>query len=260
MTFLDKIIEEKKKELSVFKGKVKELGVGKNISPVRNFLSPFKKKGTCIIAEIKQASPSRGRICDNFNPVDIARIYEENGACALSVLTEKKFFMGDLSFIADIKKETALPVLRKDFIIDKTQIRQSRLAGADAILLIARILSKEELKDFVSLTFEEGMTPLVEVHDERDIEKALFSNAGLIGINNRDLETFKTDIGISLRLRQLIPDDRVVISESGIRQRRDIETLSEAGFKGFLIGESLMMEEGDGIGKKLRGLLALDTC
>lgn len=257
MTFLEKIVEEKKKELyGLTADIVREYKArAKDIPKPREFLRVFDGKGTKIIAEIKRASPSKGIICKDFNPVNIARIYEENGACALSIITERRFFKGNISYIASVKNKVSLPILRKDFILDEGQIWETLISGADAILLIARLLTEEELKGFVSLSKEIGLTPFVEVHDEKDIEKALLTDTPLIGVNNRDLTTFETDIGVSLRLKPLIPQDRLTISESGIKDRRDIETLEGKGFSGFLIGESLLRDSD--IGGRLRGFLGI---
>lgn len=220
--------------------------------PPRDFLGAFSSPGTSIIAELKKASPSRGVIRIDFDPVSIAGIYQANGARALSVLTEKKYFQGDLAYLSLVKNQVALPLLRKDFIVTEFQVWESRAAGADAILLIARALSLPLLDDLVSCTFEAGLEPLVEIHDEADCEKVLNTGARLIGVNNRDLTRFTTDIDVSLRLRPSIPADKTVISESGLKAREDILRLEQAGFNGFLIGESLLKEED--IGKKLRDL------
>lgn len=257
MTFLAQIIEEKRKELyGLTADIVREYKArAKDIPKPRGFVRALNGKGTKIIAEIKWASPSKGIICKDFNPVNIARIYQENGACALSILTERRFFKGNISHIGSVRNKVFLPILRKDFILDEGQIWETLISGADAILLIARLLTKEELEGFVALALEIGITPFVEVHGEKDLEKALSTDTPIIGVNNRDLTTFETDIGISLRLKPLIPDDRIAISESGIKDRRAIESLEKEGFQGFLIGESLL-REGD-IGKKLKGFLGV---
>ncbi|MFH1645400.1 MAG: indole-3-glycerol phosphate synthase TrpC [Candidatus Omnitrophota bacterium] len=206
-----------------------------------------------IIAEIKQASPSRGVIRKDFNPAKIAVAYQINGASAISVLTEEDYFKGRLDYIPVIKKVSSLPVLRKDFIIDEYQIYESALAGADAILLIASILSKEELHKFCRLAKKLHMDVLCEVHAEEDIEKALFSHADIIGINNRDLGTFKVSINTTQNLLNLIPENKVIVSESGIKNNSDLLFLKSLGVNAALIGEALM--EADDIGNKLREML-----
>ncbi len=254
-TILEQIIADRKND-------VKELLTRTTLSdikshaldtpPPRDFLGAFSSPGTSIIAELKKASPSRGVIRIDFDPVYIAGIYQANGARALSVLTEKKYFQGDLSYLSLLKNHVSLPLLRKDFIVTEFQVWESRAAGADAVLLIARALSRSLLRDLISCAFEAGLEPLVEIHDEADCEKVRDTDARLIGINNRDLTRFTTDIAVSLRLRPSIAADKTVISESGLRTRKDILQLELAGFDGFLIGESLLCEED--IGKKLQEL------
>ncbi|MBI2556701.1 MAG: indole-3-glycerol phosphate synthase TrpC, partial [Planctomycetes bacterium] len=215
------------------------------------------KSGTNIriIAEIKKASPSLGIIREDFNPVEIARIYETNGAAAISVLTDEKFFQGSLSYLTGVKKSVNLPVLRKDFIVDPYQIYEARSAGADAILLIAALLSWEEMQRYLDLASELGMECLVEVHSETELKMVLKTNARIIGINNRDLATFKTDLETTLRLKPMIPAEKIVVSESGIKSRVDVEKLMEEGVDAILVGETLM--KSDDISAKLRELLGL---
>ena len=259
MDFLTDIINEKRAEIEGLKKRSSREGFDLEETPEPlDFLGALDGDGTKIIAEIKKASPSRGVICRDFDPVRLATSYKECGASALSILTEKRFFQGEISYIGSVKRDVSLPVLRKDFILDEIQIWESLYAGADAILLIARILSADRLKELVSISLRLGLTPLVEVHDEEDLSKALSTDTRIIGVNNRDLKTFKTDIGVSKRLKPLIPDDRIAISESGISTRDDIELLEGIGFKGFLIGESLL-SSGD-TGKKLRELLGICAC
>ena len=213
-------------------------------------LTPIK-----IIAEVKKASPSRGVIRENFNPVEIAKIYEDNGASAISVLTEEKFFHGSLVYLNKIREATAIPLLCKDFIFDEYQILQARIFGADAFLLIAAILSNSELNNLLRIGEELGMETIVEVHNLDELRTVLHTGAGIIGINNRDLKTFKTDITTTIRLAEGLPENRIVVSESGIKTRKDILMLKESGVDAFLIGESLM-EEKD-IADKLTELLSL---
>ncbi len=195
-----------------------------------------------IIAEIKRASPSRGIIRQDFYPEEIARIYQKAGACAISVLTEEEFFLGNLELLSMIAGVVTIPILRKDFIIDKYQIYQSRAYGADTILLMSNILDEKKLKEFIEIARKIGMEPLVEVHTEEDLKKGLDCGAEIIGINNRDLNTFKVDISVTEKLIRYIPDDKIVISESGINSREDLIRLKSLGVDGFLIGEAFMRE------------------
>jgi len=209
-----------------------------------------------LIAEVKKASPSRGIICPDFNPVEIAQTYASNGAAAISVLTEAKYFQGSLNHLRDIRKALGnkrLPLLRKDFIYDPYQVYESRAYGADSLLLIVAILSSEQLEELLGLSHELGMSCLVEVHNEAELEIALNSGARIIGINNRDLTTFTVDLTTTKRLRPLIPQDRIVVSESGIKDRSDIEKLREWGVDAVLIGESLM--SAPNIANKMKELL-----
>jgi indole-3-glycerol phosphate synthase len=215
---------------------------------------PSEDETRCrVIAEIKKASPSKGVIRPDFDPVAIARTYEANGATALSVLTDAKYFQGQLSFLERIGGAVSLPLLRKDFIVDSYQIFESRLARADAILLIVAALSPSQLEEFLEIARDLGMAALVEVHTIDELELALPLQPSLIGINNRDLQTFQTDIHTTLQLLPLIPDDVVVVSESGINTGREIVRLWDKGVDAFLIGETLMRAADPGV--KLRELL-----
>jgi len=193
-----------------------------------------------FIAEVKKASPSAGIIREDFNYIDIAKEYESGGASAISVLTDKEFFKGDLKYLSEIKETVSLPALRKDFIIDPYQIYEARAAGADLVLLIARILNKEEINAFLALSRELGMECLVEVHDRDELEKVLETEASIIGINNRNLDTFETNLKTTLQLYHRIPEGKIVVSESGIKTREDVLVLEEAGIDAILIGETLM--------------------
>lgn len=208
---------------------------------------------TAIIAEVKKGSPSKGIIRADFDPIDIAMTYEAHGASCLSVLTDEKFFFGNLRFLGLIRERVGLPLLRKDFIIDPYQIYEARAAGADAVLLIAAVLDPGQITDLAGVARELSLDVLLEVHDEADLTKALASDCNLIGINNRNLRTFVTDLATTERLITGIPADRFVVSESGIYSRGDIDRLLSAGAGGFLIGESLMREED--MGAKLDELL-----
>ena len=193
-----------------------------------------------LIAEVKKASPSRGVLCPNFNPVELAKTYVQGGAVAISVLTDEKHFQGSTDHLTAIRKEVRLPLLRKDFTIDSYQVYESRACGADALLLIVAILSQEQLEEFLSLSHSLGLKCLVEVHSEDEMEQALLSGAEIIGINNRDLNTFTTDINTTRRLRPLIPPGRIVVSESGIKSRSDVEQLKDWGVNAVLVGEALV--------------------
>jgi indole-3-glycerol phosphate synthase len=208
---------------------------------------------TAIIAEVKKGSPSRGVIRPDFDPLEIAEIYQNNGATCLSVLTDEKFFLGHLRYLALIRETVSLPLLRKDFIIDPFQIYEARAAGADAILLIAACLGLSQLQDFHALAKELHLDVLLEVHDEAETETALKTDCTLIGVNNRNLHTFVTDLGTTARLARMMPVGRLLVAESGINERADIVRLKADGAKAFLVGESLMREED--IGAKLQELV-----
>lgn len=202
---------------------------------------------TRIIAEIKKASPSKGMLRPDLQPTDLARTYQEGGAAAISVLTERHFFLGALEFLTQIRGCCSLPLLRKDFILDPYQLYEARAYGADAALLIVALLQlcpqgapEEQLKELVALCAELGIEPLIEVHSLAELEVALLADSPLIGINNRNLTTFQTDLEVTLRLLREIPPGKLVISESGIQDRADILRLEEAGVTAFLIGETLV--------------------
>ncbi len=224
--------------------------------PPRGFLRALRGTAesgwTTIIAEVKKGSPSKGVIRSGFDPLAIAETYQENGATCLSVLTDERFFMGHLLYLGKIREVVNLPLLRKDFICDPYQIIEARVAGADAILLIAAMLETEQLIDFSQRAAELQLDVLLEVHDEQDLEKALATDCKLIGINNRNLRTFETDLATTERLLPSIPESCFVVSESGIVDRADVLRLQQAGASGFLVGESLMREEN--IGAKLKEL------
>ncbi len=212
----------------------------------------FSANETAIIAEVKKASPSKGIIRTDFDPLAIAGIYEHNGAACLSILTEEHFFMGSLAYLTTIRETVAIPLLRKDFIVDSYQIYEARKAGADAILLIAACLELSQLRDFHALSQELGLDVLLEVHDEWEMEVALQTDCTLVGVNNRNLRTFVTDLETTGRLARMLPPEHLLVAESGINNREDIERLMGDGAAAFLIGES-MMREAD-IGAKLREL------
>jgi indole-3-glycerol phosphate synthase len=227
-----------------------------NAPPVRDFRAALRSApAPALIAEIKKASPSKGIIREDFNPRAIAKTYAENGAACLSVLTDRKYFQGEIEYLPYIHEVAPLPLLRKDFIVDPWQIAESRAAWADAILLIVAALSPVDLRHLLKTTQESGMAALVEVHDRDEMEEAIDAGADLIGINNRDLHTFRTKISVTLDLLKDLPPDpnRLIISESGIFTRRDVEQLRDAGVHAILVGESLMREAD--IGAKMHELL-----
>ena len=257
---LEEIIKNKKEDverLKIYKDLdgLKEQ-ISQNFRPPRDFAAALAyrsgPKYIRIIAEVKKASPSKGVLKEVFMPGDIARTYEANGAAAVSVVTEEKYFKGRLDYLTTIKHNLKVPILRKDFIFDEYQVYESRAACADAILLIAAILEKEALKGLIELTEGLGMSALVEVHDEKDMEAALGAGARIIGVNNRDLKTFETDMNTTRRLAPFVPEDKILVSESGINTLEDILALRQEGVDAFLIGEALIKEEN--IGKKLKEL------
>jgi indole-3-glycerol phosphate synthase len=217
--------------------------------PFRQALQSQADAGTRIITEIKKASPSAGLIRADFDPVAIATTYARHGAAAISVLTDQQFFQGELAFLTAIRQQVRLPLLRKDFIIDPYQLYEARLYGADAILLIAAALDISRLKELAALSLELALEPLVEVHTAAELEKVLVCSCRIIGINNRDLHTFRTDVGTTLALLPQVPEGYLVVSESGLRDRATITALEARGVTAFLIGESLMREQD--IGAKL---------
>ncbi|MFC1908018.1 indole-3-glycerol phosphate synthase TrpC [Chloroflexota bacterium] len=208
-----------------------------------DFASALRGDHIRIIAEVKKASPSKGVIRPDFNPTEIAQTYASNGASAISVLTETIYFQGSLNYLKDIRNTLGnkrLPLLRKDFLSDPYQVYESRAYGADSLLLIVAILSSEKLEELLQLSHQLGMRCLVEVHNEAELKTALNSRAEIIGINNRDLTTFTVDITTTEHLRPLIPEDRIVVSESGIKSRNDIEKMGQLGVNAVLVGEFLL--------------------
>ncbi len=256
---LDQIVADKMLELEAMKRSLPlaELQrVALEQSLPLDFASALRSDGIKLIAEVKKASPSRGIICHDFNPVEIAQTYASNGASAISVLTEARYFQGSLNHLKDIRRTLGnkrLPLLRKDFIHDPYQVYESRAYGADSLLLIVAILTPGKLKELLGLSHELGMSCLVEVHNEAELEIALKSGARIIGINNRDLTTLIVDLSTTERLRPLIPSDRIVVSESGIKDRSDMDKLRNWGVDAVLIGESLM--SAPDIAAKMRELL-----
>lgn len=207
---------------------------------------------TAIIAEVKKGSPSKGVIRADFDPLAVAETYEANGATCLSILTDEHFFLGNLRYLPVIREAVRLPLLRKDFMFDPYQIYEARAYGADAVLLIAAMLELAQLRDFAALAAELQLDVLLEVHDEQEMEAALQTDCRLIGVNNRNLRTFVTDMETTVRLAKMLPPDRLLVAESGITTRDDVLALQDAGASAFLIGEAMMRAED--IGAKLREL------
>ena len=208
--------------------------------PKGKFKDNILNKDEAIIAEIKKASPSAGVIDEDFNPVKKALEYEAFGASALSILTEENFFMGSVNYLKEVKAITSLPILRKDFMIDEYQVYESKLIGADCILLIASILSDKQIEDFIYVAKKLDLDYLIEVHDENELKRVKHFDDALIGVNNRNLKTFEVDLNNSVRLRNLFKQKNIFIAESGIKTREDMNYLKQNNIKVFLIGESLM--------------------
>jgi indole-3-glycerol phosphate synthase len=288
MNILDEIVEQKKREVAQLPARLIAAGDLRDAMLVRgesrDFLAALRRATSgrsrgdeaqikniqletphvvsydsiALIAEVKKASPSMGVICPNFDPVRIAREYEAAGASCLSVLTDEKFFQGSLDYLRQIRAAVKIPLLRKDFIIDERQILEAIEWGADAILLIVAILTDEQLAKFHALAIEAGLAVLVEVHDEAELERALKISSALIGVNNRDLKTFKVDLATTERLaakmvNNSVPRSPLLVAESGIHTRADVERVQKCGAGAILVGESLV-KQGD-IGAKMRELL-----
>ena len=244
MNILDEIVAKTKSKLEEKKQGVslEELSSKIDFENLKetNFKKSLQNKTEAIIAEIKKASPSAGIISDNFDPVLKSKEYESFGASALSILTEEDYFLGNIQYLIDVKATTSLPILRKDFIVDEYQIYESKLIGADCILLIASILNDEELKNFSETADRLKLDYIIEVHDEEELQRAQhFSNA-IIGVNNRNLKTFDVDINNSVELKKIFEGENIFIAESGIKSKKDIEYLRQHNINVFLIGESLM--------------------
>jgi indole-3-glycerol phosphate synthase len=240
---LDKIVAQKREEVEQKKKAVAIACLQERIArqkPSLDFALALKSDHIRLIAEVKKASPSRGMLKPKFDPVGLAQTYAEGCAAAISVLTESNYFMGSIEHLEAIKEVVKLPLLRKDFIFDPYQVYESRAYGADALLLIAAILSQRQLKELISLSHSLGLKCLVEVHNEGELERAIISEAEIIGINNRDLNTFTVDINTTRRLRPLVPEEKIVVSESGIKSQRDIEKLGNWKVDAVLVGEALV--------------------
>ena len=243
---LDKIVAEKRREVEKSKRSQSMKSFEKRIASRKKTLSlasALRSKTIKLIAEVKKASPSKGVLKRDLKHIELAKTYAQNGATAISVLTEEKYFQGGLKYLEKIKKEVNIPVLRKDFIFDEYQIYESAYYGADALLLIAAIINQKQLGGLISLSRSLGMECLVEVHNEKELERALTCDADIIGINNRDLNTFNVNIDTTRKLCNLIPEEKIVVSESGIRNKNDVVKVRKWGVNAILVGESLVTSD-----------------
>ena len=253
-SILKKILDTKAREVAdrrTHRGLYEVMAAAQEQPPARGFAQRMRtvaEKGPAVIAEIKKASPSAGVIRPDFRPAEFAAGYEEAGAACLSVLTDVPYFQGSDEYLQAARAACALPVLRKDFLIDAWQVWESRLLGADCVLLIVAALSRGQLQDLEGVAREAGLDVLVEVHDEEELEAALATQAELVGVNNRDLHTFTTDLATSERLRPLLPAGRMLVAESGIHTRADVRRLQAADIRAFLVGEAFMRREHPGAG------------
>ena len=256
---LDEIIEKTKQDLEKRKKEYSVDWLGKSLAynpypprDVKPYLTATPQEPIRIIAEVKKASPSKGIIREDFDPLSIAQQYSKSGANAISVLTEPHYFKGDLEYLTGIRRYVETPLLRKDFIIDKYQIVEALVYGADFILLIAKALGKKELKELYDYALHLGLEVLVEIHDVEDLKKAIACGATIIGINHRNLETFEMDMNLCEKLIPMIPNGKIIVAESGVTDQETIKRLSEIGCDAFLIGEHFMRQ--DDIGAEVRKL------
>ena len=247
---LDNIIKKTKEDLEKRKVEYPLEWLGRSLAynpfvpkEVHSALKSTKENPYRIIAEIKKASPSKGVIRKEFDPIVIAQAYEQGGADSLSILTEPHFFQGDKEYLGMVRRYTSIPLLRKDFIVDKYQVIEALAFGADYILLIAKALSRKELKELLQYAHHVGLEVLVEIHDKTDLIKAIFSGANIIGINHRNLETFEMDMNLCEKLIPLIPNGKIIVAESGINSHERVQELSKIGVDAFLVGEHFMRQE-----------------
>jgi indole-3-glycerol phosphate synthase len=247
---LDDIIKKTKEDLEVREKEFTLDWLGRSLAfnarqprPVHEYLKSTEEEPYRIIAEVKKASPSKGVIREDFDPLAIAQAYERGGANAISVLTEPHFFQGSLDYLAGIRRYVGVPLLRKDFIVSKYQILEALVYGADFILLIAKALSRSDLKELLNYSRHLGMEPLVEIHDKADLTKAIFAGADIIGINHRNLETFEMDMELCHKLIPLIPNGKIIVAESGIYEHGQLEDMHKVGVDAFLVGESFMRQD-----------------
>jgi indole-3-glycerol phosphate synthase len=245
-TILDKIVATKRAEIERAKAAVPEREVAarmRDATPVKNFFAELASGPPIkLIAEVKKASPSAGVIRNDFDPVRIAKIYEAHGASCISVLTDESYFQGNLDYLRAVRAAVSLPVLRKDFVLDVYQVLEARAAGADAVLLIAECLDDCNLRKLFNAICDAGMTPLVELYEPENLQRVFDAGATLIGINNRNLHTFEVELEHTIRMRHRVPDECVLVGESGIQSHADVERLQNAGIDAILVGESLMRE------------------
>jgi indole-3-glycerol phosphate synthase len=245
-TILDQIVAAKRTEIKRLKASIPEAELRARLPdapPVRDFFTPLAATGPIkLIAEVKKASPSAGVIRANFDPVVIAKIYEAHGTTCISVLTDEPHFQGRLEYLTQIRAAAGIPLLRKDFILDEYQLVEARVAGADAVLLIAECLEDCNLRKLFNAACELGMTPLVELYDPENLQRVFDAGATLIGVNNRNLHTFEVDLAHTIELRNRVPGECVLVAESGIKTRADVERLEAAGVDAILVGESLTRE------------------
>jgi indole-3-glycerol phosphate synthase len=258
-TILDKIVATKRQEIAACRERTSVAELERRLAdapPVRDFFAAVASRGAIrLIAEVKKASPSAGIIRADFDPVAIARIYEAHGAACLSVLTDESYFQGRLEYLAAVRVAVGIPVLRKDFILDGYQLLEARAAGADAVLLIAECLDDCNLRKLHNEAIDLGMTPLVERYEPANLPRVIAAGASLVGVNNRNLHTFEVSLDHTLRLRDAIPDECALVSESGIKTHADVERLEAADVDAILVGESLMREPdiGAAVDRLLRG-------
>lgn len=256
-TILDQIVATKREEVARAKSETPESALRQQLAdapPVRDFLAALSGGPPIrLIAEVKKASPSKGVIRADFDPVEIAGAYQRHGAACLSVLTDEPYFQGSLAYLRQVRAAVDLPVLRKDFIIDPYQVVEARTAGADAVLLIAECLDDDLMERLCNAIIDLEMTPLVELYEPENLARVLRLGTRLVGVNNRDLRTFQTDLEHTLRLRRQIPSDRILVGESGIRDRQDAQRLEAAGVQAMLVGETLIAS--DDIGAAVDELL-----
>ena len=245
-TFLDRILSHKQEELAAAMAArpLAEVRATAETAPAtRDMVTALRRDTVALIAEVKHASPSKGMLIEPFEPLSLAKVYAENGAAAISVLTDERFFQGHLDDLAAVRNAVNVPVMRKEFIIAPYQVYEARAAGADALLLIVAALDDEQLADLYTLTTQLGMTALVEVHNEAELERALKLGAALIGINNRDLKTFDVDLETTGRLAALVPDGVTLVAESGLRNPADVARMGQLGAHAVLIGETLVKSD-----------------
>jgi indole-3-glycerol phosphate synthase len=256
---LDEIIERTKSDLEEKKAKYSLDWLGRSLAfnpyvprDIKPYLTSTEDEPYRIIAEVKKASPSKGVIREDFDPLLIAKEYEASGANAISVLTEPHYFKGDLEYLTQLRRYVSTPLLRKDFIVDKYQLLEALVYGADFVLLIAKALSRKELKELLNYTWHLGMEALVEIHDKEDLTKAIFAGANIIGINHRNLDTFKMDMKLCHQLIPMIPNGKIIVAESGIDDTEIMKELHSVGADAFLIGEHFMRQ--DDIGAEVKRL------